>query len=133
MKSFHCSCVARHNLIGCCRLSLRIVAWPIPALLTRISITPNRPCALETISDRLVAGEVGLDRHEVGSLLTFLHRLRELVETLGGAVDTGALEPLAEQTQHHRSAGAAGRAGHDCHALLLAHRLLPSPQAATLR
>src|SRR5690348_2162592 len=93
MKSFHCSCVARHNLIGCCRLSLRIVASPIPALLTRISITPNRPCALETISDRLVAGEVGLDRHEVGSLLTFLHRLRELVETLGGAVDTGALEP----------------------------------------
>src|ERR1700730_10502509 len=49
-KSFHCSGVTSQNLIECCRLSLRIVAWPTPALLTRMSIVPKRPRALETIS-----------------------------------------------------------------------------------
>src|SRR5439155_23089792 len=50
LKSLHSSGVTSQNLIGCCRLSLRIVAWPTPALLTRMSITPKRPRALATIS-----------------------------------------------------------------------------------
>src|SRR6516162_173510 len=49
-KSFHSSGVTSQNLIGCCRLSLRIVAWPTPALLTRMSITPKRTRALATTS-----------------------------------------------------------------------------------
>src|SRR5271155_672746 len=49
---------------------------------------------------RLIAGEVGLDRHEVGALLPLLHRLGERGETLGAAVDRRDLEPFAEQAQH---------------------------------
>src|SRR6266478_7272213 len=49
-KSFHSSGVTSQNLIGRCRLSLRIVAWPTPALLTRTSITPKRLRVLSTIS-----------------------------------------------------------------------------------
>ena len=49
-KSLHCSGVTSQNLIGCWRLSRRIVAWPTPALLTRMSIVPKRPRALATIS-----------------------------------------------------------------------------------
>src|SRR6516162_5497160 len=49
-KSFHSSGVTSQNLIGRCRLSVRIVAWPTPALLTRMSMTPNRPRAVLTNS-----------------------------------------------------------------------------------
>src|ERR1700730_4743361 len=76
--------------------------------------------------DRLVAGEVGLDRHQIGALLPRLHRLGELGETFGGAVDGSDLEPRAEQTQDQFAPNAACRAGYDRRALLPAHRLLLS-------
>ena len=41
-KRSHCSGVTSQNLIGRCRLFVRIVACPTPALLTRMSITPKR-------------------------------------------------------------------------------------------
>jgi hypothetical protein len=58
-------------------------------------------------------------------LLPLLRRLGELGETLGGAVDRRDSKPFAEQAQHHLAANAAGGTGHDRHALLFAHRLLP--------
>ena len=49
-KSFYCSGVNPQNLIGRSRLSLRIVIWPTPALLTRTSIVPKRLRAPRTSS-----------------------------------------------------------------------------------
>ena len=47
----------------------------------------------DDLIDRLVAGEIGLDRHQIGALLALLRRLGELGETLGGAVDRRDREP----------------------------------------
>ena len=80
----------------------------------------------DDLVDRLVVGEVGLDRHQIGAVLPLLRRLGEFGKTLGGAVDRRDLEPLAEQAQHQFPADAAGGTGHNRNALLFAHRLLLS-------
>src|ERR1700730_6208618 len=125
-KSFHCSGVTSQNLIGFCRLSLRMVAWPTPALLTRMSIAPKRLRALETMSSidssRARSASIVI---RLASCCRCCAALGELGETLGGAVDRGDSKPCAEQAQHHLAANAAGGTGHDRHALLFAHRLLP--------
>src|SRR5262249_22915882 len=78
----------------------------------------------DDLVDRLVASEIGLDRHQVGAVLALLRPLRELGETLGSPVDRGDLEPLAKQAQHQFPTDAARGTGHDRHALLFAHRFL---------
>ena len=79
----------------------------------------------DDLVDRLVAGEVRLDRHQVGAALPLLCRSGELGKTLGGAVDRRDLEPVSEEAQHQLPADAAGRTGDQRHALLFAHRLPP--------
>src|SRR5262249_24895427 len=87
----------------------------------------------DDLVDRFVAGEIGLDRQQIGALLPLLSRLRALTKTVGRAVDRRDLEPLAEQAQHKCPTDTAGSASHDSRTPLLAHLLLPSSSATTLR
>jgi hypothetical protein len=102
---------------------------PDPGIVDQDVDHPETAARLvDDLIDRLVAGEVGLDRHQIGAVLPLLCRLGEFGEALGGAVDRCELEPLAEQAQHKLPADAAGGTRHNRHALLLAHRLLLSLQ-----
>ena len=79
----------------------------------------------EDVVNRPIAGEVGLDRHQVGAVLVPLCCTREIGETLGSSVGRSHGEPLAEQAQHNFLADTASGTGNDRDALLFAHRSLP--------
>src|SRR5438067_2639680 len=79
----------------------------------------------DDLVNRLVAGEVGLDRHQVGALLPLLRRSGQLGETLGSSVDCRYFESVAEQSQDQLAADTAGSTRNNRHTLLFAHPLLP--------
>jgi hypothetical protein len=75
----------------------------------------------DDLVDRFIAGEIGLNRHDVCVLLSLLSGLGEFGETLGGGVDRPYREPFPKQTQHEFAADAAGSRGHNRRPLLFAH------------
>ena len=102
------------NLIGCCRLSARIVAWPTPALLTRMSIAPNGRApghdVVTIASSRLRSASIV---RRSAALLLLAAPLSRAQRGLGGAVDRRDPDTGAEQSRHQSAADAARRAGNN--------------------
>ena len=114
---------------GCCQFPGRKVAWPMPALLTRMSIAPKWWAAWP---DGIPATPTSwLRSASIVSSAAALPCSRALPATDGEAVaraiDRGDPDPGAEQPLYQGPADAARRAGHDCRPLRVAHRHLLPP------
>jgi hypothetical protein len=118
--------VISQNLSGRCQLSGRIAPGPIPALLTRMSMRPNRA--------RVVDGDPehptektdywtlrACCRASVGRLVLLARARRKRLQRISIAIDARDPHVCRQQAPHHGPADAATCAGYDGDSLVFCH------------